>query len=134
MNGNALARETGAPGGSGAGLPRNAGRRQRGEIAGVPAAAAEWGTPAAAGIVIFQNPQARTHRGRKPLHLVLGEVLQSDDPHVLAAIEASILNGFDRRHEGVRRAQCRDARDPATHGLGAQLVPVATRLPARTAC
>lgn len=41
----------------------------------VPPAAAGWGTPAAAGIAIFQNPQARTHRDRNALHLVLGEVL-----------------------------------------------------------
>lgn len=119
MNGAPSPGEQGAPGGNGAGLPRNAGRRQWGEIARVPPAAAGWGTPTAAGIAIFQNPQARTHRGISALHLVLGKVLQGDDPHVLAAVEASILDGFDRRHEGVRRAQGRDARDPATHGLGA---------------
>lgn len=75
MNRASSPEEQGAPDNNGAGLPRNAGRRQRGEIARVPAAAAEWGTPAAAGIAIFQNPQARTHRGRSALHLVLGEVL-----------------------------------------------------------
>lgn len=56
MNGASSPGEQGAPGGNGAGLPRNAGRRQRGKIARVPAAAAGWGTPAAAGIAIFQNP------------------------------------------------------------------------------
>lgn len=56
MNGAPSPGEQGARGGNGAGLQRNAGRGQRGEIARVPPAAAERGTPAAAGIAIFQNP------------------------------------------------------------------------------